>query len=76
LFRSSDKALHGNEKVQSQEQKAKIGSGQKRRFTRILFLTAYVNRGLQIAMILLSAYKPRSRSSSLIPVATTPVYIE
>jgi hypothetical protein len=70
LFGSSDKALHGNEKVQSREQRAKTGFGQKRRFMRILFPTACVNQGLQTAMILLSASKPWSRSSLLIPVAT------
>ena len=63
LFGSSDKALHGNEKVQSREQRAKTGFGQKRRFMRILFPTACVNQGLQTAMILLSASKPWSRSS-------------
>jgi len=70
FFGSSDKALRGNEKVQSREQRAKTGFGQKRHFMRILFPTACVNQGLQTAMILLSASKPWSRSSLLIPVAT------
>ena len=70
FFGSSDKALRGNEKVQSREQRAKTGFGQKRRFMRILFPTACVNQGLQTAMILLSASNPWSRSSLLIPVAT------
>ena len=60
LFYTSDKALHGSEKVRSQEQRAKTGLGQKRHFMRTLFLTACVNQGLQPAVILLAASKPRN----------------